>query len=66
MAANINKSRMTRHEKRLAKPCRRHKGHGEVDGTKTKKSALWFEGAPMKEVLQGGKLVTVSTRYSSK
>ena len=57
------KNKLTRSQKRKAKPCYRHKGNGETDGKKTSKSNSWWQGAPYTEVKPG---VFVGTRYSSR
>lgn len=46
-----------------AKPCHHHKGKGEIDGGKTKRSRVWYEGPPLLPAKAGGG--EVSTVYQT-
>lgn len=54
----------TRQMHKRAKPSHHHKQKGEIDGGKTKKSRVWYEGPPLK--WDAGKNCMVSSIYQEK
>lgn len=61
------KNKLTRSEKRSAKPCYHHKHNGQIDGVKIKRRRTWWEGAPYNDkYVQGVFQGKMATAYATK